>query len=108
MRDAVEYRYFFIKGQTPIVLERKARSGIAANFRKEGEAKLVSFPSELQSTINNVVSQSQAHYGAIDLLVKDGEISILELNSAPGIEQVEKVSGQNVMALFLDSIPVTY
>lgn len=104
VRDAVEYRYFFIKGQEPVVLERKAKSGIAANFRKEGEAKLATFPSEHQATIDNVIARSKAHYGALDLLVKDGELSILELNSAPGIEQVEKVSGQNIIRSLLDSL----
>lgn len=104
VRNAVEYRYLFIKGQKPIVLERKAKSGIAANFRKEGEAKLVTFPAEHQATIDNVISRSGAHYGALDILVKDGELSILELNSAPGIEQVEKISGHNVIRAFLDSL----
>lgn len=104
VRDAVEYRYFFIRGQEPIVLERKAKSGIAANFRKEGEAKLTTFPSKHQATIDNIISRSKAHYGALDLLVKDGELSILELNSAPGIEQVEKISGRNIIGAFLNSL----
>lgn len=104
VRDAVEYRYFFIKGQSPVVLERKAKSGIAANFRKEGEAKLTTFPAEYQATIDNVISRSGAHYGALDILVKDGELSILELNSAPGIEQVEKISGHNIIRTFVSSL----
>lgn len=104
VRDAVEYRYFFIKDQRPIVLERKARSGIAANFRNKGEAKVTTFPSEYLATINQVISKSGAHYGAMDLLIKDGILSILELNSVPGIEQVEKISGQNIMKTFLTSL----
>ena len=105
VRDARELRYFFIQGQRPIVFERTAKSGIVANFQREGAATVVDFPTEHQAGIDQLVTSSGAHYGAIDLFIHDdGRLSILELNTVPGIQQLEKVSGQNVMKLLLASI----
>lgn len=105
VRDARELRYFFIKGQSPIVFERTAKSGIVANFQREGAATVIEFPAEHQATIDELISASEAHYGAIDLFIHDdGRLSILELNTVPGIQQLEKVSGHNVMKLLLESL----
>lgn len=97
IKNAIELRYFFIKGTRPIVLERKSKSGLAANFRKQGEAKLSALPIELEPMLNEVVDKSSLIYGAVDLIIKDGHPYILEVNSVPGIEQLEKVSGINVL-----------
>ncbi len=104
IKAAVEYRSFFIRGEEAIVLQRKAKSGIAANFRKEGEATLAELPPEFKQIVNEVIHKSEAHYGAIDLLVHDGRLSILELNTVPGIEQLEKVSGQDIIKKLIDPI----
>jgi glutathione synthase/RimK-type ligase-like ATP-grasp enzyme len=104
VKDAIEYRYFFIKNELPIVLERKAKAGIAANFQKSGEAKLSALPSVFSSEIENLVDKSGASYGAIDLLVKGNHAFVLELNVVPGIEQLEKVSGENVMRKILGQL----
>lgn len=100
---AVEFRYFFIKKQKPIVLQRKPGSGVAANFRQIGEAVLSDLPFG-NDLLEGLIENSGAFYGAIDLFIQDGEILILELNTAPGIEQLEQVSGKNVARMLLDSI----
>jgi glutathione synthase/RimK-type ligase-like ATP-grasp enzyme len=104
IKNATELRYFFIKGQDPIVMERSAKTGIAANFQRQGSATLTNLPEEYRAEVEMVIQKSGAHYGALDLLIKDGVLSILELNSVPGIEQLEKVSGQNVIQKFLTSL----
>lgn len=104
IKDAQELRYFFIKGEAPIVLKRKAKTGIAANFKNQGEAELSTLPAEFTPTIERLVNLSGAHYGAIDLFVDQDRLSILELNTVPGIEQLEKVSGLNIMSKLLKSL----
>ncbi len=101
IKDAMELRYFFIQGHEPIVLKRSAKTGIAANFQREGGAELSSLPPEFQKEINEVISKSGAFYGAMDLLIKDDRLIILELNSVPGIEQLEKVSGKNIASILV-------
>lgn len=103
IKDATELRYFFIKGQDPIVLKRTSKSGIAANFRREGAAELAELPGKFQEELLRLVKLSGAHYGAIDLFIDHGRLYILELNTVPGIEQLEKVSGLNVIKLLLPS-----
>lgn len=97
VQDARELRYFFIKDNFSLVLERKALSGISANFQKQGSAEVSTLPAEFQTTIETLIKESGAIYGAIDLFIEDGRLQILELNSVPGIEQLEKVSGINIM-----------
>lgn len=104
IKNSVEYRYFFLKNAEPVVLERKSKSGIAANFQRQGEAKVSSLPEDFQRVVNDLIQKSGALYGAIDLIVSDGRPYILELNAVPGVEQLEKVSGRNVMKEFLSSL----
>lgn len=95
--EARELRYFFIKDKFSVVLERKSKSGISANFQKQGSALVAQLPEEFQTTIETLIKESGALYGAIDLFIEDGRLIILELNTVPGIEQLEKVSGINIM-----------
>ena len=64
---------------------------------------MTQLPPEASSEIQRLIEMSKAHYGAIDLIIKDGIISILELNIAPGVEQLEKVTGENVVRELVES-----
>lgn len=101
IKEGREFRYFFVKGQRPIVLERKSKTGIAANFKKQGDAQVSFLEPVFQQELEKMSEASGASYGAIDLIIKDGVMNILELNVVPGIEQVEKVSGENIMKIIL-------
>jgi glutathione synthase/RimK-type ligase-like ATP-grasp enzyme len=100
---ARELRYFFIKNTFALTLERKSKTGIAANFKLQGSAFETQLPAELQETIDRLIEKSGALYGAIDLLIDDGTPVILELNTVPGIEQLEKVTGLNVIQKLLSA-----
>lgn len=102
--SAVEYRIFFIRGLCEIVLKRHSPQSLAANFRAGGAAQTASLPSPLRPVVDEVIHKSQAHYGAIDVLEHDGSSFVLEVNAVPGIEQLESISGQNVIKLILQSL----
>lgn len=104
IKNATEYRYFFLKDAPPVVLERKSKSGVAANFQQEGEATLTTLPPEFQSMVDDLIQKSGAAYGAIDMFVQDHRPYVLELNAVPGIEQLEKISGRNIMKEMLSTI----
>ncbi|MGE3608137.1 MAG: RimK family alpha-L-glutamate ligase [Bacteriovoracaceae bacterium] len=99
---ADEFRYFFIKDQS-FVLKRMGTTKVAANFRQEGKAEVSKLP-QGQEILDKLILESGCHYGVVDLLIKDHEVMILELNSVPGVEQLEKISGVNVSRLLLESI----
>lgn len=101
VRDAVEYRIFFMKNEEVIVLKRTAQTGITANFRTQGKASVDTFPDEYKEELEKLIHLSGAKYGAIDCLVRDGRCYFLELNVVPGIEQVENLSGHNIIKKLL-------
>lgn len=100
---ARELRYFFIKNTFNVCLERKSKSGIAANFKLQGSAIQTELPAEFQEMIDQLIEMSGALYGAIDLLIDDGRPVILELNTVPGIEQLEEVTGLNIIQKLLSA-----
>lgn len=97
VEGARELRHFFIKDEFGITLERRALSGIAANFQKQGSAEVVELPKEIRDEIALFIEKSGALYGAIDLFIDGKRLIILELNTVPGIEQLEQVSGINII-----------
>ncbi len=103
VRGARELRHFFIKGEFALTLERKALTGIAANFQKQGGATVVELPAEIKDEVNRLIEKSGALYGAIDLFIDNGRLRILELNTVPGIEQLEQVSGVNIIGKLLSA-----
>lgn len=103
VKGAKELRYFFIGNDFSVTLERKSPTGIAANFRRQGSAEVSVLPQAFQETIQRVVEKSGAHYGAIDLLIDDNRLIILELNAVPGIEQLEQVTGLNIIGKLLSA-----
>ncbi|MFP5385716.1 MAG: RimK family alpha-L-glutamate ligase [Bacteriovoracia bacterium] len=104
VKNSRELRVFFCKGIGPLVLERRTKSGIAANFKKSGEARAVDLPSELTPLVSGLIEKSGAFYGAMDIILDENRPYVLEMNSVPGIEQLEQVSGKNVMLEFLKSL----
>lgn len=104
VRDAKEFRYFFMKNRGALILERKAKSGIVANFQRGGEAVLSSLPEEFKNKLDRIVSLSGAQYGAIDLFIDEKGMNILELNTVPGFEQIEKISEQDLVEDFIKMI----
>lgn len=102
IKGARELRYFFFRGRASVVLERKSVSGVAANFQSNGKAEISQLPVEFEAQVQNLIQNSGALYGAIDLFIQDGRIIILELNSVPGIEQLEKVTSINIMKALIE------
>jgi glutathione synthase/RimK-type ligase-like ATP-grasp enzyme len=103
MRGVQELRYFFIKNGPSYVLERQATTGSVANFKRQGVARLASPRTEIINQLEELVEKSGALYGAIDLFFDGKNISILELNSVPGIEQLESSTQINVMGQLLNA-----
>ena len=94
---APEYRVFFM-GNERITLKRVPKMNHkAANFAQEGEATVVKTPFHVSLPVEKLIFDSQAYYGAIDLLDTPNGIVFLEVNVVPGIEQLEKITGINII-----------
>lgn len=98
--DLREGRLFFIGTEQRWILEReKAQGAVAANFKQEGRARVLSLPSTHLEILEGLIQESGAAYGAIDFLFDASEVFTLELNVVPGIEQLEMTTGENVARL---------
>ncbi len=101
-----EYRLFFVAKDFRLSLQRLSSKGEVANFAQGGHAKLSKLPFFVEEICERLISLSGAHYGAIDLMVKGDEVYVLELNVVPGIEQLENISGENIIKRIL--MPLKY
>ncbi len=97
-----EYRCFFIKKTNQIWwLKRVGHEG-KSNFAQGGNAELVSIPPKtVEEEAHRLIQLSGCEYGAIDILWTGTEAKILELNSQPGIEQLEQITQANIMKKLL-------
>lgn len=101
LKDLEEYRVFFIQKDFQIVLKRMSSKGVTANFTQEGNAQVSVIPIILKDAVDKIIETSNVLYGAIDFLVGSDQYYMLELNTTPGIEQLEKVSGIDVMKILV-------
>ena len=98
-----EFRVFFAGAERLTLQRTTGPTSIAANFTQEGTAKLVKLPSELVPIVEKLIQNSEAYYGAIDLLDLPQGPVILELNVVPGIEQLETLSRRNIIQIILSA-----
>lgn len=101
LENVRELRLFFC-GPEEILLERTGT--VAANFRQGGQARQIPVPEALSELGEEVRELTGALYGAIDLFETGAGYLLLEVNPVPGIEQLERVSGVNVIRLLLDQL----
>jgi glutathione synthase/RimK-type ligase-like ATP-grasp enzyme len=97
-----EYRIFFIDHRVFVL--RRYSPGAAANFAQGGEAEVAELPPPLMGIVKELIQTSGARYGGIDLMVVSGKPYILELNTVPGIEQLEKVTKINIMRILAEEL----
>lgn len=94
LENVRELRLFYC-GDEEILLEREGH--VAANFRQGGKAKVIPVPDELSELGEEIRLQTGTVYGAVDLFETSGGHVILEVNPVPGIEQLEKLTGENII-----------
>ncbi len=98
-----EFRLFFCGGEE-ILLERTG--DLAANFTQGGEARRIPLKDDFKGLVPKIRKLTGIQYGAIDLFLTKGELRILEINPVPGIEQLEKVTGENIIRKVLSLFQV--
>ncbi len=95
LENVKEFRLFYC-GQEEILLQR--RGAVAANFTQGGSAVVVPIPKALSEFGEEIRMLTGTFYGAVDFFeTQTGEHLILEINPVPGVEQLERVTGQNII-----------
>lgn len=96
-----EYRLTLLSGRPWAVLKR---SGSRANFAQGGSAQemaLKDCPPGISNIAESLGDLGPGTYLSIDLLDTDLGVRILDVNTAPGVEQLEAVTGRNFVGELL-------
>ena len=104
IEKAHECRVFFMKDDFFVSLKRIPQDKVAANFTQEGEAYLCETPETLKEIIRHLIKETGLSYGALDCLFYQNQWIVLEVNAAPGVEQLEKVSGLPIIEEFIQRL----
>lgn len=112
-----ELRLLFIAGKVRLILERFAAAGdFRANYhakvpgkgQEKGRAsqvlKSAEVPSFLIEEASKALTTLGLFYGSVDLFWTPSGALIIEVNSVPGIEEAEALSGENLSKEILLSI----
>ncbi len=111
-----DLRFFFIDGKITAVAERYSRDGsLVSNTAGGGRMRAINGSQEkLRGTWDELVLEIAAaaglFYGTVDLLYT-GEraaegLTVCEINSSPGFEELEKTTGQNIAGELIDRLSV--
>lgn len=101
LQKFIEYdqdlRIFNINGQL-YGMERKNPVSFKANFTNSEHTQLkkIEINSQIKQICNQIQSKYQSKIWGLDLLVKDGNYIICELNSSPGFKGISQVHNLNI------------
>ena len=100
-----DIRCLVVGGKVVAAMKRTAPPGeFRSNLHQGGVAKRVKISKEERETAVRAARAMDLNLAGVDLLRSDVGPKVLEVNSSPGLEGVEKATGKNVAALILDEI----
>jgi hypothetical protein len=96
-----EYRITLLGLEPWALLERRGGSGVA-NFAQGGVAtELTSYPEDLKPLIDKLTAKPIADLLSIDILIDSHGPVISDINTVPGFEQLDQVTGGSLASDFL-------
>lgn len=103
--EAQEVRFFFTGDNWSATLERlRDNHKVTANFSQGGEARQITSTDEFFQILGKIRNSVPLYYGAMDAFIIQGSPVILEVNTCPGIEQLEEVTGENIINRLLKGL----
>jgi ribosomal protein S6--L-glutamate ligase len=97
-----DYRVFVIGGKVIAAMMRTAPEGeFRSNIHRGGEGKLVKLPKTFEATALKAVRALGLDVAGVDLMAGAHGPLVLEVNSSPGFEGIERATGLNIAALIV-------
>lgn len=78
-----------------------SKEDFRSNFAKNGIGEIGQETESLRDVAVNSVIACGLTYGSVDMVMVDGAPIVLEVNSSPGIEMAEKVTGENIASIII-------
>ncbi|MBS1964030.1 MAG: RimK family alpha-L-glutamate ligase [Bdellovibrionales bacterium] len=97
-----DYRIFVVGGKIAAAMLRTAPTGeFRSNIHRGGEGTPVTLPKSYRRSAIRAAAAFGLGVAGVDLMDGPGGATILEVNSSPGFEGIEKATKQNIAALIM-------
>jgi len=103
-----DIRCFVIGNKVVAAMERKAKSGeFRSNLHRGGSSRLIKITPEERSTAVRSAKILGLSVAGVDILRANHGPVVMEVNSSPGLEGIEKVTGKDVAGMIVDFLEKT-
>lgn len=100
-----DIRCFVVGGKVVAAMKRQGAEGeFRSNLHRGGSAELVKLSKDERATAVNAAKVMGLNVCGVDLLRSQNGPMVMEVNSSPGLEGIEKATGKNVAAMVIDFI----
>ncbi len=104
-----DIRCFVIGEKVVAAMKRQAKEGeFRSNLHRGGSASVVRITPEERSTAVRAAKIMGLNVAGVDLLRSNHGTVVLEVNSSPGLEGIEKATEKNVAGMIVDFIEKNY
>ncbi|MFU8797923.1 MAG: 30S ribosomal protein S6--L-glutamate ligase [Gammaproteobacteria bacterium] len=103
--NGADIRCFVINGKVIAAMKRQAKAGeFRSNLHRGGQASLIKITPEERSIAIRATKIMGLNVAGVDLLRSNHGPLVMEVNSSPGLEGIEKATGKNVAGMIIESI----
>lgn len=100
-----DIRCFVVGDKVVAAMMRTAKEGeFRSNLHRGGEAHLVKLSKEERATAVKAAKIMGLHMAGVDILRSDRGPVVMEVNSSPGLEGIEKATGKDVAGIVIEFI----
>lgn len=100
-----DIRAFVIDGKVVATMQRNGAEGeFRSNLHRGGSAQTVRISPEERSTAVRAAKAMGLHVCGVDMLRANHGAVVMEVNSSPGLEGVEKATGKDIATMIIESL----
>ena len=99
-----DMRFYSIRGQVVAAMERKSKGDFRANVALGASVRKIEITEELKHIAADIYGQTGLDFLGIDLMYGTTKPYFCEINVMPGLEGIEKASGENVARKIIETI----
>ncbi len=103
--DGCDLRCFVIDGKVVGSIERKAAKGeFRANLHLGGTARIVKITAEERKIAIAATKAMGLAVAGVDIIRSKSGPKVLEINSSPGLEGIEGITGKDIAGMMIDAV----
>lgn len=100
-----DIRAFVVDGKVVAAMKRSGAEGeFRSNLHRGGSAQTVRISPEERSTAVRAAKAMGLHVCGVDMLRANHGAVVMEVNSSPGLEGVEKATGKDIATMIIESL----